>query len=515
MRGRRNILPAILAAWITASLACNFPVVTATLRIPRPTSTTPAGATLASELFPTRTPTQLPETPPKPGNTAQPEPPAGPGFPGPGEAFAFVSQPGDTLDALAKRFGVESGQITSSESLPPQGLVPAGRQLSIPNTFTEVPPYPEPVLPDAEVVYSPTALDFDLQATIQAAAGYLAGYTQLVDGERISGADAIQRAAWNTSVNPRLLLALVEFRTGWVTSNPPGADPLHPLDFQVAGYEGLYLEASLAGKLLNIGYYGWRQGSVTEIKFAGGGAARLDPRLNPGTAALQYLFARLYHQNEWYQRLYGQQGFLALYASMFGDAWSRAAAVGPLFPVDLQAPLLELPFAPGQAWSLTAGPHPAWNTGTPNGALDFGPITGEPPCSVSTVWVTASAPGVIARIGVGVVLLDLDGDGREQTGWVLLYQHIAASGRIAAGTRVNTDDRIGHPSCEGGDATGSHVHLARKYNGEWIPASADWPLVLSGWLTVPGEMTYLGTLVKDGQVVTARGGGTAGSRIVR
>lgn len=51
----------------------------------------------------------------------------------------------------------------------------------------------------------------------------------------------------------------------------------------------------------------------------------------------------------------------------------------------------------------------------------------------------------------GVVTVDLDGDGKEQTGWVLLYLHIAEVGRIQAGEWVETGDKLGHPSCEGGD----------------------------------------------------------------
>jgi hypothetical protein len=43
---------------------------------------------------------------------------------------------------------------------------------------------------------------------------------------------------------------------------------------------------------------------------------------------------------------------------------------------------------------------------------------------------------------------------------------MACGGRDA----VKTGDRIGHPSCEGGAANATHVHIARRYNGEWIPA---------------------------------------------
>jgi hypothetical protein len=88
------------------------------------------------------------------------------------------------------------------------------------------------------------------------------------------------------------------------------------------------------------------------------------------------------------------------------------------------------------------------------------------------------APGLIVRSGNGIVVIDLDGDGYEQTGWAVLYLHIATKDRIALGSWVETGDMIGHPSCEGGVTTGTHVHIARRYNGEWIPADQTLPFVL-------------------------------------
>jgi murein DD-endopeptidase MepM/ murein hydrolase activator NlpD len=124
-------------------------------------------------------------------------------------------------------------------------------------------------------------------------------------------------------------------------------------------------------------------------------------------------------------------------------------------------------------------------------------------CVPSLEWVTAVAAGKIVRTGQGTVLLDLDGDGRESTGWVILYLHIADQDKVQAGAYVEVGDRIGHPSCEGGTATGTHVHIARKYNGEWIPADAHIPFDLGGWVAEPGPQEYQGTLVRGDQVVTA------------
>ena len=71
------------------------------------------------------------------------------------------------------------------------------------------------------------------------------------------------------------------------------------------------------------------------------------------------------------------------------------------------------------------------------------------------------------------------------------------------GAYLHAGDRIGHPSCEGGPATGTHLHIARKYNGEWIAAAGALPFVLDGWTAQSGQKKYEGKLVKDNLVVIA------------
>jgi murein DD-endopeptidase MepM/ murein hydrolase activator NlpD len=266
---------------------------------------------------------------------------------------------------------------------------------------------------------------------------------------------------------------------------------------------------------LQLGYYGWRTGKFIEIKFRDGSLARLSPGLNAGSVGVQNLFAKLYKQEEWRQALYGADNFLALYQRMFGDPWSWARAVEPLFPAGITQAALELPFVPGERWSLTGGPHESWKTGSPRGALDLAPVTGEKACTVSRVWVTASAPGLVTRSERNIVAIDLDGDGYEQSGWVVLYFHVADLERVLPGTRVQTDDPLGHPSCEGGRSTGTHVHIARKYNGEWIAADGPLPFVLSGWQAYADEKNYLGELRRGDQVAMASPVGPLTSIVTR
>jgi hypothetical protein len=74
--------------------------------------------------------------------------------------------------------------------------------------------------------------------------------------------------------------------------------------------------------------------------------------------------------------------------------------------------------------------------------------------------------------------------------------HIETRDRVGQGTVIRAGDRLGHPSCEGGVTTGTHVHLARKYNGEWISADGPIQFVLDGWVASGTGTPYDGYLSK-------------------
>ena len=439
--------------------------------------------------------------------------------------FEYITRSGDTLAALQERFGTPIEQILVAQGLPVTGYLTSGAALTIPDILSggsNLTPA-NLLLPDSEALNSPTSVGFDVNRFVNDAGGFLSRYQEILDGSPASGAEIVQRVASESSVSPRLLLAFLEYRTdpsgngtGWVYGQPhQGANLDHPLGFAVPGRKGLYQELVMAATHLNIGYYGWREGTNLTVRYSNGKTARLHPLLNPGSAGLQNLFAKLYEPGPWQEALYGQENFMARYQQMFGDPWQRAEQFGPLIPAELSQPVLELPFAPGESWSFSGGPHPSWNTGSPRGALDFSPVTGEAVCAVSKAWARASAPGVIVRAAHNVVALDLDGDGNEGTGWVLVYVHLASSELIQDSSVVSLDDPLGHPSCERGKSTGKHVHLARKYNGEWLSAGSPVPFILSGWQVVVGERNYQGDLVKGAQVVSANSSGARRSVIQR
>jgi len=251
------------------------------------------------------------------------------------------------------------------------------------------------------------------------------------------------------------------------------------------------------------------------VEFADEQVLRLAPQLNAGTVGIMNAFSKLYDYETWAKMLYKESNILGLHESMFGDTFIRSQAVEPLIPENMVQPEMILPFEIGKTWAFTGGPHSAWGQADIWAAIDFAPPSIKSGCEESNEWVVASIPGQVVRSNYGVVVIDMDGDGYEQTGWTLLYLHVATEDRVRLGTWVKVGDRIGHPSCEGGQATGTHIHLARRFNGEWVPADGALPFTLSGYVTRAGTEKYEGWLINGSDVVHANETSIAESNITR
>jgi len=416
----------------------------------------------------------------------------------------YYAQAADTLRVVAVRFGVLPAEISSPETISQSGFINPGQLLIIPRRLANT-TSSQHLLPDSEVVFSPSAVSFDVPAFVNQAGGYLKTFQEWHKSTGMkSGAEIIMRVAIENSINPRLLLSLLEYRSHWVYGRPEGQAQIdYPLGHVDPNGKGLYNQLTWAVNQLSIGYYAYREGRMTEIQLADGVKTRLSPDLNAGTAALQYFFAQIYGSQDWLSSLSLENGFPAMHVKMFGDPWQRAQTVEPLYPPGVSQPPLILPFTRNWTWAFTGGPHGAWEHEGAYAALDFAPGSTESGCVDTPAWAVASASGLVVRTGPGLVVLDLDGDGHEQTGWVLVYLHVATKDRIAVGTWVAAGDPLGHPSCEGGVSTGTHLHIARKFNGEWVPADGPLPFNLGGWVAHYSGQVYKGTLTRDGATVTA------------
>ena len=431
--------------------------------------------------------------------------------------FTYLAQSGETLQVIANHFGVSEDEIESDRPLPEQGFIEPKQTLFIPNRLSSELTPKQRIIPDSDFVFGPSLAGFNIELFIQEAGGSLSTYRQWLESTRMNtGSQVITRIALENSISPRLLLALLEYQSGWVKGQPQELDKLHyPIGTTQTQQKDLFHQLQWAANHMTDGYYGWREGRFTTLTLQDGTELRLAPELNAGTVAIQYLFAQLYGKEDWIKVMDDKQGIAATYRRLFGDAWMRAEMFEPLFPPGLVQPPLSLPFERNKLWALTGGPHGAWEQNGSWAALDFAPGSISFGCVRSDAWVLASAAGIVTRSSNGLVALDLDGDGLEQTGWVLLYLHIAKEGRVQQDAILDHDDHIGHPSCEGGHSTGTHVHIARKYNGEWIGAESALPFDLSGWVAHNGEAPYKGTLTREEQTVIANTTSPSSANIIR
>ena len=411
----------------------------------------------------------------------------------------YIVQSGDSLAGIAAEYNTTVDDIAATNGLSDLSVIHPGDPLNVPLAIDRVGPGIK-LIPDAELVYGPSAIDFDVTAFISETSGYLKTFTEQVDGEWLTGAQIVQRVAQQFSVNPRLLLAVLEYRGQWLSNATPTAEArAYPVGFRQAGYQSLYQQLGYAANHFNDGYYGWKYRAMRTVRLADYSRVRLDAGLNAGTAGVLTMLALDRVYADWLIEI-GPAGFSATYQKLFGDPFNYSIAITP---EGLTQPALTLPWPTGDRWYYTGGPHGGWVSGSGWAAIDFAPGEPLPDCQTAEQWTLAIAPGVIVRSENGEVLEDLDGDGDERTGWNIFYMHTGSDDRVAVGTRVQTGDHIGHPSCEGGASTATHLHLARKYNGEWIPAAGPVPMMLDGW-RVTGEATeYDGGLVKGQQVKVA------------
>ncbi|MGE5138033.1 MAG: LysM peptidoglycan-binding domain-containing protein [Rudaea sp.] len=478
-----RILLVILVALVLASCGANQPTPT--------TEADPQG--FIGPVQPTSVeqpaPTQVEEETPEPTPTT-------------GPAFAdYKVMRGDTLGIIADRYDANIDDIMQMNGMSNPNSLQIGQVLRIPVLVERVGPA-DKIIPDSELVYGTAYAHFDVNAFAQKYGGYLVGYTERVEGIVLTGPQIIQLVAERFSVGPRVLLTMLEMQGGWVTSSGFGQQQIdYPMGHIEPIRSGLYKQSFWMANALNAGYYGVVTGQRPTMQFKDRRRARFAPGVNPGTAAIQNALAADSTWESW-QNLIGSGGFSATYRKLFGDPF--AAAEDPVVPKGVQQPTMRLPFPDGHLWYLTGGPHAGWVDGSAWAALDFTPKDQAGSCWTSADWAIAAAPGKVLQTEKGRVVVNLSGSDFQGTGWTLLYMHMAAEDRVEIGTVLKTGDHVGHPSCEGGAAETSHLHFARLYNGQWIPAGdKKMPMLLSGWVTQAAQQEYDGKLVRGTQVIEA------------
>jgi LysM repeat protein len=428
----------------------------------------------------------------------------GPSQPAPGTvALHYTVAAGDTLGAIAERFGVDVATLVAGNQLADPDNLVVGQQLVIHAAPAGEGPATR-LVPDTELVNGPAYRGFDPAGEVARWGGQLAVHSELVNGRLMTGPEILAEVSRDFSVGPRVLLAILEARGGWVTGGV--ADPgalAYPAGLADPARSGLWRQLNWLADRLNGGYYDWKTRDSRLMTLADGRQLAGHPSLNPGSFAVQRALAAQVSAAELPAVL---ADFRTAYRALFLKPGAEAAETEPAAAGPVSAasafPPLQLPFARGETWWLTGGPHGGWADGSAWSAMDLVPEEPGRGCFTSTRWARAAADGVVVGGGDGQLWLDLDGDGDARTGPVLFYMHLAAEGRAPPGQRVRAGDPLGRPSCEGGASNATHLHLARLLDGEWLPAAGAAPLTLGGWRASGGPAPYEGALSRNG---TTRG----------
>jgi LasA protease len=342
------------------------------------------------------------------------------------------------------------------------------------------PPEMRSLISDELFVYGPTVHDFDVGAFFKGHASHISAYSEFIDslGYELSLPEFTEYVAHRYSLNPQLLLSLLELKTGIL-----GLDRLPPETIRYEwglvepGKDGLTAQMESAANQLTIYFYSYP--AEPKVVFTDGTTALLSTDLNAGTFALQKFLARGVTKEQWLSMIgNGEHSFSQVYKSFFGDplveAGGRAIALQPT---------LKLPLECAQTWYYTQGPH-----SNNLSAVDYAP--GVSDCTISTKKVVSAGGGKVVVASDALVEIDHDGDGNPGTGWVTYYHHVRDI-QVGVGQSVYTGSHLGYPSCEGGTATGTHLHFAFLYNGSFVGADGK---ILSGWTIHSTDTTGDGTI---------------------
>ena len=152
----------------------------------------------------------------------------------------YVVQAGDTLSAIARMYKVSIGTLREANNLNSNDILVLGQLLEIPDNYLGLGPNHK-LIPNSELVYGPGQIGFNIELSLGRWDGYLNTVSETDHrGITRNGSEIVTYVAQNYSVNPRLLLAILEQQTGWVMgSNAGDVSQTYPFGYVKSGYKGL------------------------------------------------------------------------------------------------------------------------------------------------------------------------------------------------------------------------------------------------------------------------------------
>ncbi len=353
------------------------------------------------------------------------------------------------------------------------------------------------ILADGQFVYGPNVGEF---GTIE--------FLRSLNSPLLPCATILEDKANYYSINPRVLLTVLELQSGLVTRESENIGLEHIVGYKDATGCSEQLEI-LTEDMVEYFYARLYDGSSKAdaqitLTLSTSEQVQITASANAGTLAILESLAPLSSKEQWQAltSIENTDGFVQTWLRLFPESDPLDSSNQILAPTAPPTSLLKFPFACGDTWSFSGGPH--GNDGTCSGvvsAVDFAPGVGY--CQIPTNrWIVSPADGTVSSVSCSGCLVKIN----HQGGWGSYNYHVA-NPQVSSGQSVYQDQHIGNPStkpsCGGGcggcpgSATGTHVHYALMYNGAFYPIEGT---ALENWV-VHGTTCYNGYLEKDGQQI--------------
>ncbi len=356
-----------------------------------------------------------------------------------------------------------------------------------------------PLLSDGQFVWGPNVGEFDIGQFLKQRNSPLFEY-----------ADDIEVWAAYTSINPKVLLTVLQLRHQWLDHIPEGVQE----DVVLAEIEAIAMD------LANAFYthmYSWGSRSnassaksfeLPTFTFGETDFIQINPDSSSASFAIASILVDAQDQESWESLITPKSvnGFTEVFALIFPetDLLDESNNLDPpgLPPDDF----LQLPFPLGAEWTFN-GTH-SWHGG------DIGPDRSS--MDFSTNWPRGSSlPDhytAASHAGVGYVYapsrtnlpcwVAINYEMNPGEVWSTSYYHLlnlgdpGDRGWIARNQSVG---KIGMEVCNGGFASSAHVHFTLRYNGAFFDLDG---VKLSGWIVHSGpDPYYSGYIERDGEIL--------------